>query len=469
VSLVEIAALVGAAAVVLARWVPAAARKAVALSGAVVLVGAAVAMAVVGLRWQLVPVLVGALLAVPVLVGVLRPGARRVRWGWAAPGTVVCLAVVALGPVAAWAFPVPAFPRPTGPDPVGTTVVQWTDPDLPEPATPDPADHRTVVAQLWYPAGPVPDDAPRAQYLGRTPREARTVVDALAATFGLPAFLIEGAADAHTDAVPDTAPAQGRFPVVLFSPGSNGVRGQDTAWAEELASRGYLVAGLDHLYDSAAVVLDDGQVVDGRMTADYADAYASDDPTAAHRLTTRYTEQRIADLASALTELTRLDTGTGPLAGRIDTAHAAVTGHSFGGAAAVRTVAEDPRFAAAVDLDGGLGDPPTTPFDRPVLAVTSPEYYDTADNPEYAPGLDHVLDLAGPGYRVTVPGTTHLDFTDAPLWLPPVPGLVSWSARSTAVATTAGVTADFLDHVLRGAPGDPAAGLATYGDLAVHP
>ncbi len=53
----------------------------------------------------------------------------------------------------------------------------------------------------------------------------------------------------------------GRFPVVLFSPGSGGARTQNTAWAEELASHGYLVAALDHPYDSAAVVLTDGRTI----------------------------------------------------------------------------------------------------------------------------------------------------------------------------------------------------------------
>jgi predicted dienelactone hydrolase len=463
VSVTEIVVVVGAVALVLARWAPPRARRPVAVGAlAVVAVGAAVLVAT-GLRWQLVPVLVGAALAALVAFG-----RRRVRWWLAAPGTALCLVVVALGPVAAWGFPVPRFPTPTGPFAVGTTVHQWTDADLPEPATPDPADHRTVVAQLWYPARDVAPDAERAHYLGRDEQESHTVAEALGATFGLPAFVVDGAAQARSNAVPDAAPADGRFPVVLFSPGSNGVRGQDTAWAEDLASRGYLVAGLDHLYDSPAVVLTDGQVVRGRAAAAYAAAYDADDEAAAHRLTVELTAQRVADLRSALTELGRLDRAPGPLTGRIDITRAAVTGHSFGGATAVRAVAEDPRFAAAVDLDGGIGDPPSAPFDRPVLAVTSPEYYDTADNPGYRSGLDHVLALAGPGYRVTVPGTTHLDFTDAPLWLPPVPGLVGWSARSTGTATTAGVTAAFLDHVLRGAPGDLSAALAPYGELGVR-
>ena len=59
--------------------------------------------------------------------------------------------------------------------------------------------------------------------------------------------------------------------MVLFSPGLAGVRSQNTAWAQELASHGYVVVALDHPYDSAAVVLADGRAprlgAFGRVTA----------------------------------------------------------------------------------------------------------------------------------------------------------------------------------------------------------
>jgi predicted dienelactone hydrolase len=120
--------------------------------------------------------------------------------------------------------------------------VQWTDPDRPEPATPDPADRRTVVAQLWYPARPVPPAVPRARYLGRDAAEAAAVGHGLAAQFGLPEIAFDELVAARTAAVAH-APADtthGPHPVVLFSPGLAGVRTQNTAWAQELASHGYV-------------------------------------------------------------------------------------------------------------------------------------------------------------------------------------------------------------------------------------
>ncbi|GAA2569579.1 hypothetical protein GCM10010435_49530 [Winogradskya consettensis] len=128
-----------------------------------------------------------------------------------------------------------------------------------------------MVVQLWYPAGAVGADAPRAQYLGRDRREADVVAALEAEYLGAPAFLLDGPPRAHTHAVFDAAPAAGgRFPVVLFSPGLGGLRTQNTAGAENLAGRGYVVAGVDHPYDSAAVVPADGRTVRTRISDEAA-------------------------------------------------------------------------------------------------------------------------------------------------------------------------------------------------------
>ena len=59
-----------------------------------------------------------------------------------------------------------------------------------------------------------------------------------------------------------------------------------------------------------------------------------------------------------------------------------------------------------------------------------------------------MLDLStSPSYWLTVPGAAHLTFTDAPLYLPPVPALLGTLGRSAGPATLA-------------------AALARHGDLA---
>ncbi|MFF9042273.1 alpha/beta hydrolase family protein [Streptomyces sp. NPDC014892] len=465
----EFLALLGAVVLVVARWLPAAARPRVTIAAGAVFVLSAIVLSVAGIRWQLLPVWAGAAFALPFAFAPLlrrrsgRP-AWRARWWLALPGSAVCLGLITAGPVAAWSFPVPVFPEPSGRFAVGTRVVQWTDPHRPETFTADRHDRRTVVVQLWYPARESPAGAQRAQYLGRTGHEARIVSDALAGQVGLPGFLVDGAPQARTHAVFNAAVVgrSGRFPVVLFSPGSGGVRTQNTAWAEELASHGYVVAALDHPYDSAAVVLSEGRTVHTR-TASTGDREKDD------LLAADWTAVRAADLSFVLTQLDRLARGeiAGPLTGRLDTSRVAVTGHSMGGAAALQAARQDGRFDAVIDLDGYPHGPTSPSLRQPTLALT--QAITPGTDPHYLPRLTKALKLStATSYRLTIPGAAHLTFMDGPLYLPPVPSIVGSLGRTESPRVVAATTLAFLDTTLRHTPDDLADVLSTYGDLHVH-
>ncbi len=472
-TLLEILVVAGAAALGPARWAPSRARRAVTWAAVAVFVPAGAALLVTGVRWQLVPILAGGLLAAPFAVSPLlrrrggRPAWRAPRW-LAVPGTAVCAGLVAAGVAAAWALPRPVFPAPSGPYAVGTTVLGWTDPDRPETATAEPDDRRAVVVQLWYPARPSPAGVERARYLGRTEREARAVARGLTGYLGVPGFLLDELPQARSHAVPGAPAADGgRWPVVVFSPGLGGVRTQNTAWAEELAGRGYVVAALDHPYDSAAVTLTGGRTVRTRVAA-------TGDPAEDARRAAGWTAVRAADLSFVLTQLGRLDRGEipdppgpGTLTGRLDTGRAAATGHSIGGGAALQAAHQDPRFAAVINLDGYPHDPDPRPFHQPFLALTHP--VDPGENQDYIPRLTRVLKLGtATGYHVIVRGAAHLTFTDAPLYLPPLPSLVGSRGRDGGPRLTVEATAVFLDATLRDRPVDVAAHLSRYGSLTVH-
>ncbi|GGV16390.1 hypothetical protein GCM10010495_33350 [Kitasatospora herbaricolor] len=465
----EMLLLLGAVALVTARWLPPAVRPRVTIAAGAVVVLSAIPLGGAGLRWQLLPVLAGAAFALPFAVLPLlrrRTGRTpwRARWWLALPGSLACAGLIAAGPAAAWAFPVPVFPEPSGEFAVGTRVVQWTDPLRPETFTADPDDRRTVVVQLWYPARQGPAGARRAQYLGRTEQEARTVSEALARGVGLPGFLVDGVPLARSNSVFD-APVDsgaGRFPVVLFSPGSGGVRTQNTAWAEDLASHGYLVAALDHPYDSAAVLLTDGRTIDSETAS-------SGDPDEDERLAAGWTAIRAADLGFVLTRLEALDRGEAPdpLNGRLDTGRVAVAGHSMGGAAALQAARLDRRFDAVIDLDGYPHGPTSPALAQPALALT--QDITPGTDPRYLPRLTEALDAStATSYRLTVPGAAHLTFMDGPLYLPPVPSIVGTLGRTGSPRVVAAATLAFLDTVLRDRPGDLAGVLPAYGGLSVH-
>ncbi|MEU9796606.1 hypothetical protein AB0E27_39660 [Streptomyces sparsogenes] len=466
----EFLALVGAVALVVARWLPPSARPRVTIAAVAVLVLSGIVLSVVGIRWQMLPVLAGAAVALPFALSPLlrrrtgRP-AWRARWWLAFPGSLVCVGLIATGPVAAWAFPVPAFPELSGNFAVGTRVVQWTDPHRPETFTTDPHDRRTVVVQLWYPARKSPAGTQRAQYLGRTEHEARTVADALADYVGLPGFLVDGLPRARTHSVLN-APAAGgggQFPVVLFSPGSGGTRTQNTAWAEELASHGYVVAALDHPYDSAAVVLTDGRTI-------HTETVSTGDRDKDDKLAADWTAVRAADLSFVLTQMDRLGEGeiTDPLTGHLDTSRVAATGHSMGGAAALQAARQDHRFDAVIDLDGYPHGPTSPSLDQPTLALT--QAITPGTDPGYIPRLVEALKSStATSYRLTIPGAAHLTFMDGPLYLPPVPSMVGSLGRTGSPHVVAATTLAFLDTTLRHKPGDLADVLSAYGDLSVYP
>lgn len=157
----------------------------------------------------------------------------------------------------------------------------------------------------------------------------------------------------------------------------------------------------------------------------------------------------------------------GTLAGRLDTGRVAVAGHSIGGAAALQAARQDRRFDAVIDLDGFPHGPTGGHLGQPVLALT--QEIGPGTDPDYLPRLTRVLELgAATNYRLTVPGTAHLTFTDAPLYLPPVPGVVGSLGRTEGHRITAAASLSFLDATLRGAPTDLPTALAAHGEVTVH-
>ncbi|MEU6083405.1 alpha/beta fold hydrolase [Streptomyces sp. NPDC047108] len=153
--------------------------------------------------------------------------------------------------------------------------------------------------------------------------------------------------------------------------------------------------------------------------------------------------------------------------GRLDTGRVAVTGHSLGGAAALQAAARDRGFAAAVDIDGFPHGPAPRAIRQPVLALTHD--VDQHSDPEYIDRLTKTLDVSrATSYRLTVPGSAHVTFTDAPLYLPPVPAVVGTQDRTEGPRITAATTLAFLDPILRAKSGSPADALSRYGGLTVH-
>ncbi|NUV71929.1 alpha/beta hydrolase [Streptomyces sp. CAI-121] len=334
------------------------------------------------------------------------------------------------------------LPRPTGSYATGRDTLFLTDHERTDPWVPA-AGARRLLVSLHYPARPGSGGDP-APYMPEA--EARLML----AQRGLDDPEWPGmVAATRTFSRTDARPAPGRFPLVLLSPGFGTPRATLTGLAEELASRGYVVATADHPYESTGTELPDGRVL---TCAACDEVDAQPDEAGRREVLAAVATGRAADFSFLLDRLT----GPRPAwrhAGTIDARRVGMAGHSIGGNAAASTMAADRRVDAGVNLDGTFFDPVTAGGldGRPFLMLGT--------DPGHAPGGDTSWDegwdrLDGFKRWLTVRDSGHFTFTDTPVigeQLGIVDPEAPLSAARSATITRAYVTA-FFDRSLRGRP-----------------
>ncbi|MGP3689963.1 alpha/beta hydrolase family protein [Streptomyces sp. IBSNAI002] len=326
----------------------------------------------------------------------------------------------------------PELPRPTGRFPVGQETLHLVDRGRTDPwAGSGP---RELMVTMRYPAqrgsgGPV-------RYL--TGEEARLLLADRELDGVIPAETLAGTA---VHARSQARPAAGRYPLIVLSPGFGVHRSTLTSLAEDLASRGYVVAAVDHAYESVGTAFPGGRVLEC-LACEQAEAGTP---------MREVSDSRARDVTFLLDRLT----GRQPAwrhSGLIDTGRIAMAGHSIGGASALAAMAADPRVRAGVNMDGGLATPaPATGLGgRPFMLLGAQDG---------VPGGNPSWDRDWPrfdGWKrwITFADSGHFTFSDFPalaeqLGLPdpevPLPG-----ARS--VELTRRYVAAFFDQHLKGRP-----------------
>jgi dienelactone hydrolase len=262
---------------------------------------------------------------------------------------------------------------------------------------------RELMVSLWYPAKP--SDGPRVQYM--TPTEAELQLGGRGIT-GIPPDALSGT---RTNAVSDAVPAgePGGHPLVVLSPGFTSPRSTLSGLAEDLASHGYVVAGIDHAYESYATAFPDGRITTGLAIA-----------APRRNRQEKVVAGRAADVSFVLNELAG---ASPPWAGTalIDRARIGMAGHSIGGAAALAAMLADPRILAGIDMDGSTAARiPDEGLARPFLFLGKESYTPgvwPADVPGklYGPVRTWERDwplLAGWKRWLVVAGAVHASFTD---------------------------------------------------------
>ena len=343
------------------------------------------------------------------------------------------------------------LPEPTGSCPVGTTSLHLIDTDRPDPWAAG-VTARELMVSLWYPA--VPSDGRPARYM--TPAESELQLTARGIT-GVPP---DGLSTVRTNAVSDAGPTgtQRNLPLVVLSPGFTSPRSALTALAEDLASHGYVVAGIDHTYESFATAFPDGRVTTclARQARQRSTGFGE-----------KVAAGRAADVSFVLGELTGTHRAW-PGAGLIDPSRIAMAGHSAGGAATIAAMLADPSIRAGIDMDGSTAAPiPDEGLARPFLFLGKQSNYAPGSGGALTPGTRDWKLLRGAvvtwerdwelltGWKrwLVVAGAVHASFTDLALLADQVGidiGTGLSGARSLDI-TRAYVRA-FFDQHLRGRP-----------------
>jgi dienelactone hydrolase len=253
----------------------------------------------------------------------------------------------------------PYLPEPTGPRPVGTTSLYLKDVSRPDPWAAG-VNARELMVSVWYPAAP--SDGPRARYM--TPAESELQLTSRGIT-GIPAEVL-GTVRTNAASGAASAEPQRALPLVLLSPGFTNARSALTALAEDLASHGYVVAGIDHTYESYATAFPDGRVTT---------CLARQAPGRGPGFREKVMAGRAADACFVLDELTAGHPAW-PGAGLIDPSRIAMAGHSAGGAAAIAAMLADSRIRAGIDMDGTTHAPiPDHGLSRPFLFLGKQSNY----------------------------------------------------------------------------------------------
>ena len=252
----------------------------------------------------------------------------------------ILLAVTALGsPAQARAPSDISIPRPTGANAVGTRAIELVDRSRPMGFGLEGP--RRLMVQLTYPIA-------RHSKCSPAPYAPKGILQRLQQAFAIPEPV-----DLDSGICTGGKIKGGARPLVIFSHGFALDRFLYAALTSDLASRGFIVAAVDHTGDAFSVRFPDAEYVDGAFGGPLAPPLTPEELQA-------LVEIRAADLSFVLSKIRKLGRDSkGVLAGHVGS-HAGVFGHSLGGATATQAAVVDERFDAAASLDSPIWGGPAT-------------------------------------------------------------------------------------------------------------
>jgi len=306
-------------------------------------------------------------------------------------------------------IPLSDLPTPSGIYGVGTRIFEWTDESRDEWFTEQIDDKRRIVVQVWYPSEDT-NSAPIPYLVS-----ADKWLPALSVILELPQFLFDHLRNIGTHSFLN-APLNKQVenaPLVLFSHGIWGMRFQNTAQFEALASRGYIVASVDHAYDASLTLFKDGTIADFR--SGYEGELSEEEFWALRNPQLR---TRVSDIRFMIDTIGAEQSQGAEVWSVVNMEHIGVFGHSYGGATSLIASIQDERIDAAIALDGWMIPVPLDVIER---GTNKPFYYigrESWPDPLNYQQLNKFLERSSNQSTMFLSGTEHFDYSDAPLFSP---------------------------------------------------
>ena len=350
-------------------------------------------------------------------------GAAKSAGIWAARLLAVIVVGMALLIAAMWidhSAPT-TLPYPTGDFAVGRASYDWVDgPQSSEPVL-APEGRRALMVWIWFPTGPATSMATSSEYL------PPPWIQALSESRGaLMTNLLQrdlSRVRAHSllnSAVSNRLPS---YPVIIMRAGNAALTTDYTTLAEDLASHGYVVVGMDAPRRTQLVVFPDGRRI-ARSSENNADLVGG---AALQTMALRLESAWSGDITFVLDRLEQLNVSdpSGRFTGRLNLARVGIWGHSLGGSTALQFCHMDHRCKAGIDVDGlPLSSVIKDGLDKPFMFLLSDHSREQAD-PESIridANLKSIYRTLPPADRfwVVLKGANHFGFSDGALLKSPV-------------------------------------------------
>ncbi|KAF2757322.1 PAF acetylhydrolase [Pseudovirgaria hyperparasitica] len=270
------------------------------------------------------------------------------------------------------------------------------------------------------------------------------------------------------------------FPVIVFSHGTASKRTDYTQYCGELASRGVVVAAIEHRDGSgpgSIVKSDDGEK---RVYSFTQKDLLADPPMEDLQLKKEQLDFRQAEIEETITVLRTISERNAPritrlnerreghnlksLEGRLNLNQIVISGHSYGATGAMQAVKgapskKQPAIGAIMFDPGKSSGRLNSKIDIPILVVHSNSWSKKISVFFGRPHFDavkeivqSVLDRKGASWFTTMLGTSHPSITDAPII---EPLLLRWTTGATisvvdGLREYVAVTMEFLEFVRHG-------------------